>query len=126
MNTETITCVSCGIQFCAPAHWVQQRRDDHVGFKCPNGHSLAFNGKSEHEKEVERLKKAIEVAERAELSAWEKHDAALDEFATCPVPGCFANRTNYHYSTQKGLFKHLAAKHGVFVQTEEMKELEAT
>ena len=45
--TETITlqeatCVSCGIIFAVPEHWLNNKRKSGESFYCPNGHSLSF------------------------------------------------------------------------------------
>src|SRR5579859_6898697 len=37
------TCCSCGIVFAYPKVYEQARRNDCKGFKCPNGHDLAYN-----------------------------------------------------------------------------------
>lgn len=47
---EVLTCSECGIVFAVPAWWAQARREDHRGWKCPNGHGRVFLGETEEEK----------------------------------------------------------------------------
>jgi len=52
------TCANCGIVFGLGAHFMQERRNDHKGFYCPNGHSLSYSQKSEAEQLRQQLKSA--------------------------------------------------------------------
>ncbi len=54
-KTQTITlalieCASCGLPFGITEAFQERRRNDHVGFMCPNGHSNVYSGKSKAEK----------------------------------------------------------------------------
>lgn len=51
-NTAIVTlshvpCCECGITFGIPLTFEQERRSDQKSFWCPNGHILAYSGKSE-------------------------------------------------------------------------------
>jgi hypothetical protein len=52
-----VVCCHCGIQFAVPVSWIQERRTDHAGFRCPNGHSLKFREKTEIDEAREDLHK---------------------------------------------------------------------
>jgi hypothetical protein len=58
----TTTCASCAIVFAVPEQWDNERREDHKGFYCPNGHSLVYKGESE----AEKLQRQLD-AERARV-----------------------------------------------------------
>lgn len=75
----TIDCCACGITFAVPKVWEQQRRDDHAGFYCPNGHSLTFYGKTEAEKLRERLETAEARAEVLRKEADRQRDRLARE-----------------------------------------------
>jgi hypothetical protein len=55
---EVITCGECGIQFGVPPHWVETKRRDHSGFKCPNGHGRMYPGESDIEKAQRETREA--------------------------------------------------------------------
>ncbi len=65
---ENITCYLCGIVFGCPDNWVDNRRDRHDTFYCPNGHDQHFVGKSE----AERLKDEVEARKKQLLNAEER------------------------------------------------------
>jgi phytoene dehydrogenase-like protein len=65
-GATTLTCCNCGIAFAVPAHWCQQRRDDHQLFYCPNGHGQHFTGKSD----AEKLREQLESQAKATAEAW--------------------------------------------------------
>ena len=64
LSLDAITCCQegCGITFAAPESWIRKRREDHVWWYCPNGHTQHFPG----ETEAEKLKKQL-AARGAEL-----------------------------------------------------------
>jgi hypothetical protein len=60
LTIEVIECAHCHIEFGITADFMRRRRNDHVGFCCPHGHSNVYNGKSEEEKLKEQLRRAKE------------------------------------------------------------------
>lgn len=76
---EEITCWVCGIRFGAPRTWLQRRRENGEGFRCPNGDSIAF-GPSELDKmrqERDRLQQRI--AQKDDDIAWQKEQRQYAE-----------------------------------------------
>jgi hypothetical protein len=76
VSYNNIDCCSCGMTFAVPVAWEKERRENHKGFFCPNGHPLVFNGPSnlekqvkEKEAEIERLRSRLDWKERSLLSA---------------------------------------------------------
>jgi hypothetical protein len=76
VNYNNIDCCDCGMTFAVPVAWEKEKRQNHKGFFCPNGHSLVFNGSSalekqvkEKEAEIERLKSRLDWKERSLLAA---------------------------------------------------------
>ncbi len=67
---ETILCYSCGCAIALDSTFIKNRRDDHHGFFCPNGHNNYFPGLSEAEKlKVELADKERQLtAQRARVS----------------------------------------------------------
>jgi hypothetical protein len=51
---EVVTCGECGITFGLDSAYRAERRRDHRGFYCPNGHSRYYPAKSELELERDR------------------------------------------------------------------------
>lgn len=58
---NVIDCANCGITFGISTEFRERRRNDHREFYCPNGHNLAYNGKSKTEQELDA---ARELAKR--------------------------------------------------------------
>lgn len=119
-------CGSCGIVWGLPEWFVDERRKDGVGWKCPNGHSFVYNhGKSEEDLLRERLKRERDRAARltadldqtkASLTATKgvvtKQRKKLEKVVAgvCPVDGC-----KRHF---KDVRRHIATKHpGYFGQS---------
>lgn len=57
-------CGECGVIWGIEESYIAARRDDHLGWVCPNGHSFVFNGPSEEEKLRERLERETRRADR--------------------------------------------------------------
>ncbi len=71
---EVLTCSECGIPHAMPRHYVQTKREDHTGWKCPNGHGQYFPQESDAEKlqrqlDREKDRRARIAAERDQLAA---------------------------------------------------------
>lgn len=65
VELEMLTCYlrTCGIQFAAPADWLDRRRRDHAEFHCPNGHAQSFQAKTKEEllrEELQRTKRTVD------------------------------------------------------------------
>lgn len=66
---SSLLCATCSMLFAIPSRFEKQRRDDHVEFYCPAGHSNYYPQKSEAEKlkdDVARLQREREYAEARE------------------------------------------------------------
>lgn len=74
-------CATCGIEIALLKSFVAQRRRDHQGFFCPNGHNLVFNAKSREEKLAEELEAANARAEAAERMRREVAEQAARQVA---------------------------------------------
>lgn len=64
-KTETVEfaeccCSECGIYYYVPSQWRKNRREDHVGFYCPNGHNQYFPAESD----AEKLRKELDAEKR--------------------------------------------------------------
>ena len=78
-----LDCASCGVVFAITEDYEQRRRNDGVGFRCPNGHSNAWS-----EDEADRLRKQLKeqqaVTDRMRtrwLAEQDQRRAAEDEAA---------------------------------------------
>lgn len=73
IQLETIyvveTCISCGCTFALPQTYQYQRRQDHLSFYCPNGHSQCYLADSD----LLKARRALEAAQNETLNA--KQDA---------------------------------------------------
>lgn len=66
-----LTCATCGLRYAADTQWVRDRREDHLTFYCPNGHSQWFPGETEAEKLKRKLAEQaaqLDAARREALS----------------------------------------------------------
>lgn len=63
------TCCNCGIQFCITTALYNKRRSDQGTFYCPNGHGQHYSGRTEVEKERDRLKAELQREQAARESA---------------------------------------------------------
>lgn len=50
-----VQCYKCGVVFGLEQGFQAQRREDHQEFYCPNGHAQWYSGKTDKEREIERL-----------------------------------------------------------------------
>lgn len=117
---EATSCCSCGVAFAIPSTMLAKLRDNHKGFYCPNGHSLAFNGKTEAQRLRDQLAdtRMVLEASRAEAERIGRSNIALRGVvkrsknralaAICPVGGCRRHFTN--------LERHMGTKHPGFQQ----------
>lgn len=114
-NFTKLNCGECGINFCAPSHWVEVRRDrgDHgKEFHCPNGHARVWNTPTidKIRQERDRLKQQTarledevrEANQRAELEA--KRAARIKKRAEAALCPC----CNRHFSQ---IERHMKSKH---------------
>lgn len=60
VELEWTTCVDCGTPFAMTKSMMDDRREKHGAFWCPNGHSLIFPAKSE----ADKLRDKLAAAER--------------------------------------------------------------
>jgi hypothetical protein len=61
-------CASCGVTFGLDSEHELKLRQSHAQFYCPNGHFLVFGGKTEAEKERDRLKEQLRLTDNVLLS----------------------------------------------------------
>lgn len=55
----TLVCGECGIEFAVPSWWEQEKRQTHVSWFCPNGHSRHFAGRTEEQKRIAELERQL-------------------------------------------------------------------
>lgn len=123
LNFSVVTCAKCGVGFAVPTHYEKQRRSDHLGFWCPNGHSNVFSGKSEEEKlrdqlsqkqaQINRERENLIAAQRENEKAQKQIKTLKKRAAAGTCPCC--NRTFEQLS------RHMQSKHKAFVELQGMK-----
>ena len=75
-------CLTCGITFCVPRGYQDQKIKDKTAIHCPNGHLQYYVGETD-KKKLERLRKEIEAKSRrlewkeGELQTEKKRSAAF-------------------------------------------------
>lgn len=77
-------CIKCGVTFGITEHFHRMRTNDHRSFKCPNGHSQYYCGKSDAEKLKDQLDQEAarrRNAEIREIQAADERDTALRQRA---------------------------------------------
>ncbi len=117
VRLSLLSCAICGMQFAVPLWWEMERRRDHGGWYCPNGHNRCFPAESD----LERLQREKREAEQrtqarineevhARLVAERERDKAIKDKrrierriskGVCPC----CNRTF------EDLSRHMSAKH---------------
>lgn len=60
-------CIDCGVLFGVTQSYQKERREDHKGFHCPNGHSQHYPGLTPAEKLAKQLD-----AEKARVQFWQQ------------------------------------------------------
>jgi hypothetical protein len=63
--TYNVQCYQCGVVFGLEQGFQKQRVGDHKPFYCPNGHSQWYTGKTDKEREIDRLKDELRRTENA-------------------------------------------------------------
>lgn len=79
-----VTCCNCHVPFGMSIDHYNDRREDHQGFYCPNGHRQHFTGPSEKEQLRRQLKwaEADAVHQRDQREAAERSNRALKGVVT--------------------------------------------
>lgn len=109
VKMETTECVTCGIMFAFPVGFDEERRKDHKGFYCPNGHSQHYTAESDAERNARLLKEEQARHQRtitrnnelAEEKAKLERKLRRVDRGVCPE--CNRSFTN--------LARHMACKH---------------
>ena len=108
---ETVTCITCGVEYAMPADLLAQYRKEHTSYHCPNGHQQYFTGETEAEKLRKELSKEKERARWAEeankkITAKLKKTEKRISKGVCPC----CNRSFIN------LQRHMACKHKEYVK----------
>lgn len=114
----TLICANCAVMFAIPSRMMEERRDDHKTFWCPNGHHNFYPQESEEERAKRLLKYTkddlarerarrdqVEASLRATKGVVTKQRKKLEKVVAgvCPVDGC-----HRHF---KDLRRHISTKH---------------
>ena len=106
---ETIECAVCGHLMALPTTFVRNRRDDHKGFYCPNGHSNYFAAQSEADRLREEKARAISQLDQERAARYDaehgraKVERKLARVAKGVCPEC--------QRTFRNLARHMKCKH---------------
>ena len=65
VTLNAMSCPVCGVVQGIPEELEEQRRKDHGTVYCPNGHTWSWGGKTQAEKEVDRLRAALDQEKAA-------------------------------------------------------------
>lgn len=61
-TVHIIECAHCAIDFGIGGDFMRRRREDHVGFYCPNGHSNYYSGPTAEEKALKKAEQERDAA----------------------------------------------------------------
>lgn len=75
-------CISCGVTFGLTTDYVEQRKEDHKFFKCPNGHSQHWPQKNKEEQLQAQLKNSRAACNRAQNCCDQKSED-IKHFKRC-------------------------------------------
>lgn len=114
-------CAECGVVFGIPVEMEKRRREDHRGFYCPNGHSLAFSGPTQAEKDAKAAKERADRLSAALTAQRDQTEAAKQEAAAAK-----ASEVRIRWRVGNGvcpccqrtfpaLAAHVATKHPEFI-----------
>jgi hypothetical protein len=83
-------CASCGVTFGLDSEHELKLRQSHAQFYCPNGHFLVFGGKTEAEKERDRLKEQLRLTDNVLLSTRQslEHMGARASYGAGSIAKC--------------------------------------
>ncbi len=76
---ELLNCSECGVEMLLPKMFARERREDHKGWRCLNGHSQAFVGKSE----TEQLRSQLD--DEKEKRKWAEKQKMAAALGKCPL-----------------------------------------
>lgn len=80
VQMTSIICSECGAIFALSGHYISERKADHKGFYCPNGHRQYFSGKSEAEKLRDQVIAKQQRLDQAEAEIrWQKEQRQATE-----------------------------------------------
>ena len=114
---KILECATCGCSFGLTELYEKNRREDHVGFYCPNGHSNVFRGESDADKykrlmeqaqsRVNSLQVQVESVQRSKDRVERTLKTMKKRAAVGVCPCC--NRT------VSQLARHMQSKHKEFL-----------
>lgn len=109
---EVLECGECGIEFWVPQHWANEKRRDHTGWKCPNGHSRIFSNLSDVEIAKREAREALEKLEweRKRVAKLERESKKLKRRIAAGVCPCC-------HRTFENLQRHMTGEHPDFLPT---------
>ena len=110
INFEPLECGECGIEFWVPVHWCDEKRRDHTGWRCPNGHGRHFGGASDVEVAKREAREALEKLEweRKRVAKLERESKKLKRRIAAGVCPCC-------HRTFENLQRHMSGQHPDFI-----------
>lgn len=121
VRLEVHQCGNCGVVWGIDEAYLNERRNDHKGWVCPNGHSFVFNGPSEEEQlrrqlDNERARSARLAHQRDQIEASRRATRGvvtkLKKRAAAGVCPCCTR-------TFQQLARHMESQHPDYVKTVE-------
>jgi hypothetical protein len=116
---EAHQCGTCGVKWAIELDYMDDRREDGEGWKCPNGHSFVYNGGESRADQLarqlaqeQRRRQATEDLLRHEEASHrttkghvtrKKRELLNVKGGVCPVEGCHRHFQNVQ--------RHIATKH---------------
>ena len=95
-------CSRCGMDYYVPRQWQDNRREQHDGFYCPNGHAQYYPQETAAEK-AERKASLLAEQVRMEREQREKLERQLKRVGKGTCPKC-----NRHFANVE---RHMKSKH---------------
>jgi hypothetical protein len=111
-NEVQMECPDCGIAYCLPTRFQQERLQDHKSWYCPNGHSLWYPGKTTAEKKIEELERRWARWREIASDRTAERDEARQAMRVCPFEcGFTVKRKQLVQSVREALREHLLLEH---------------
>ncbi len=119
-----IDCCSCGVSFGMTTAMERQRRQDHTGFYCPNGHGQHFTAKSDADLLQEERRRAKRLAsllddEQQQHRATERRLSATRGVVTRTKKRIAAGVCPCCNRTFQQLARHMAGQHPDYATEEQ-------
>lgn len=109
-----IECASCGVVFGLTETYQARRREDHEGFRCPNGHSNVYPAPkiTEEQKRIRELEKVLTRRAETYRATLDRELELMRALRVCPICEERVTKAQYVETIRAKVAEHLRDEHG--------------